>query len=290
MRNLNRDVEPFSRFGPSDISDIELIFRRLNNVIKTIVNRVVELRIRNIDSLLYTKFVLVKTVWPRGARATCLLNQQQYPLRLLSRLLFALRLPNLSTMYLRLSGIDLASADGRHREPQLPHLGPTLSRWPVRSVSLSGMSVSSETRFTRLSHSLTVGSSSRSSMAATLPNSDFSFIFITGCYHRNAQMTIQEMVKTEHRLRLLGLFFGDQSALAMRIGARLASAKFALLTRSGSASWTADCNRLLEAECLFHVEIMPQYTAAGMVNLDQGSAIITCLIRERCARGGGRGT
>jgi hypothetical protein len=59
MRNLNRDIEPFSRFGPSDI---ELIFRRLNNVIKTIVNRVVELRIRNVDSLLYTKFVLVASV------------------------------------------------------------------------------------------------------------------------------------------------------------------------------------------------------------------------------------
>jgi hypothetical protein len=99
-------------------------------------------------------------------------------------------------------------------------------------------------------------------------------------------MTIQEMVKTEHRLRLLGLFFRDQSALAMRIGARLASAKFALLARSGSASWTADCNCLLEAECLFHVEIMPRHTAAGMVNLDQGSAIITCLISREMLRGG----
>src|ERR1700735_331192 len=47
-------------------------------------------------------------------------------------------------------------------------------RWRARSASLSGMSVSSETRFTCLSHSLTVGSSSRSSMAATLPGSDFS--------------------------------------------------------------------------------------------------------------------
>jgi hypothetical protein len=34
---------------------------------------------------------------------------------------------------------------------------------------------------------------------------------------------------------------------------------------------------------------MPQYTAAGMVNLDQGSAIITCLIRDKCCAGGRAG-
>ncbi len=47
-------------------------------------------------------------------------------------------------------------------------------KWRVRSLSLSGTRINSASRFTRLSHSLMVGSSSRSSMAATL--SDFSFI------------------------------------------------------------------------------------------------------------------
>jgi hypothetical protein len=67
----------------------------------------------------------------------------------------------------------------------------------------------------------------------------------------------------------LGLFFGDQSAVAVRIGTRLSSAQFALLSRSGSARWTRDCKCLCEAEVLLHVEIMLQHTAAGMVNSEQ---------------------
>jgi hypothetical protein len=74
----------------------------------------------------------------------------------------------------------------------------------------------------------------------------------------------------------LGLFFGDQSAVAVRIGTRLPSAQFALLTRSGSARWTRDCKCLCEAEVLLHVEIMLQPTAAGMVNSEQVRQFTSC--------------
>jgi hypothetical protein len=78
------------------------------------------------------------------------------------------------------------------------------------------------------------------------------------------------------RSRLLGLFLGDQSAVAVRIGTRLASAKFALLSRSGSARWTRDCKCFCEAEFLLHVVIMPRRTAAGMVNSEQVWQFILC--------------
>ena len=74
----------------------------------------------------------------------------------------------------------------------------------------------------------------------------------------------------------LGLFFGDQSAVAVRIGTRLSSAEFALLSRSGSARWTSDCKCLCEAEVLLHVEIMLQPTAAGMVNSEQVRQFTSC--------------
>jgi hypothetical protein len=74
----------------------------------------------------------------------------------------------------------------------------------------------------------------------------------------------------------LGLFFSDQSAVAVRIGTRLPSAQFALLTRSGSARWTRDCKCLCEAEVLLHVEIMLQPTAAGMVNSEQVRQFTSC--------------
>jgi hypothetical protein len=77
-------------------------------------------------------------------------------------------------------------------------------------------------------------------------------------YHVLAQMTIQEVFKTVHQwgegMTRLGLFFGDQSAVAVRIGTRLSSAKLALRSRRGSAGWTRDCNCLCEAEFLLHVE------------------------------------
>ena len=74
----------------------------------------------------------------------------------------------------------------------------------------------------------------------------------------------------------LGLFSSDQSAVAVRIGTRLPSAQFALLTRSGSARWTRDCKCLCEAEVLLHVEIMLQPTAAGMVNSEQVRQFTSC--------------
>jgi hypothetical protein len=76
--------------------------------------------------------------------------------------------------------------------------------------------------------------------------------------------------------RLLGLFFGDQSAVAVRIGTRLSSGKFALRSRSGSARWTRDCKCLCEAEFLLHVDIIPQQIAAGMVNSEQVWQFILC--------------
>ena|SRR5713101_3244589 len=50
------------------------------------------------------------------------------------------------------------------------------------------------------------------------------------------------------------LLFGDDTAVAVRIGTRLARAKLALLVRSGSASWTPDCKCLFNAEFFLHVE------------------------------------
>ena len=68
--------------------------------------------------------------------------------------------------------------------------------------------------------------------------------------------------------------FRNQSTVTMRVGAGLARGKFALLVRSGSASWTCDGKCLLEAEFLFHRglfigTIMLQRPSAGMVNFGQ---------------------
>ena len=51
---------------------------------------------------------------------------------------------------------------------------------------------------------------------------------------------------------LLGLVFCDQSAVAMRSGARLPSAEFTLLSRSGSTSRTAEGEYLFWSECFLH--------------------------------------
>jgi hypothetical protein len=68
--------------------------------------------------------------------------------------------------------------------------------------------------------------------------------------------------------------FCNQSAFTMRVGAGLARGKFALLVRSGSASWTLDGECLFEAEFLFHRglfirTIMLQRPSAGTVNFGQ---------------------
>jgi hypothetical protein len=64
----------------------------------------------------------------------------------------------------------------------------------------------------------------------------------------------------------------DGTAAAVRIGTRLAGAELALLSRSGSASWTPDCKCLFEAEFFFHGEDrMLETRVTCMVNLGQFS-------------------
>src|SRR5260370_2292075 len=53
----------------------------------------------------------------------------------------------------------------------------SLGRWPVRSESVRGILVNSGTKITRSSHSLIVGSSSRSNMSAT-PSAVFKFVLL----------------------------------------------------------------------------------------------------------------
>jgi hypothetical protein len=66
---------------------------------------------------------------------------------------------------------------------------------------------------------------------------------------------------------------GYETAVTMRVGARLARGEFALLPWPGSAGWTTDGEGLLQAEFLFHVrqEIMSQAEAKRMVNFVQFS-------------------
>src|SRR5580704_5298189 len=73
-----------------------------------------------------------------------------------------------------------------------------LARWAVRSRSLSGISVSSGTRFTRLNHSFMVGLISRSSMSATLAN----FNLVNAGYSSARSMFSRgdfgKLLKTDH--------------------------------------------------------------------------------------------
>jgi hypothetical protein len=57
---------------------------------------------------------------------------------------------------------------------------------------------------------------------------------------------------------LLRLIFYDPHAVAMRTGARLTSAKFTLLSRSGSTSRTANSQHLLRAEFSCHTNLHVQ--------------------------------
>jgi hypothetical protein len=61
----------------------------------------------------------------------------------------------------------------------------------------------------------------------------------------------------------------DQSAVPMRLVARLASVKLALLPRSGTTSRTRDSEYLFWAEFCFHEGDNAAKTCTGMVNLDQ---------------------
>jgi hypothetical protein len=61
----------------------------------------------------------------------------------------------------------------------------------------------------------------------------------------------------------------DQSAVTMRLGAGLASAKNALLPRSSTASRTTDCEYLFLADFFFMLADDAPKVSRGMVNLDQ---------------------
>ena len=60
----------------------------------------------------------------------------------------------------------------------------------------------------------------------------------------------------------------DQSAVAVRFGALLASSQFALFSRSSTASGTGDSKYLCWARFCFHREIMPKTHGQEMVNLE----------------------
>ncbi len=59
MGNLNSDVELLSRLSPSDI---ELVFRRLNEVIGIIVSLIMKLGIGGVDSLVHAELVQVRPI------------------------------------------------------------------------------------------------------------------------------------------------------------------------------------------------------------------------------------
>src|ERR1700730_13641161 len=80
--------------------------------------------------------------------------------------------------------VGLASLASRRRQIKSAY---SLARWPVRSASLSLISVSSGMRFTRLNHSLTVGSSSRSSTSDTL---DIFFNSVMGGSRGHAMLSV----------------------------------------------------------------------------------------------------
>ena len=66
------------------------------------------------------------------------------------------------------------------------------------------------------------------------------------------------------------LVFRNQAAVAMRLATRLASAKFALLSRSSATSRATDDEYLFWAGFFLHgQEIMPQIRFAGMVTFEQ---------------------
>jgi hypothetical protein len=62
--NLHCDVEPFSGLSPPDI---ELVLRRLNQVIGTVVDLVVKLGIGDVDAFVHAELIQVRSV--RGIEA-----------------------------------------------------------------------------------------------------------------------------------------------------------------------------------------------------------------------------
>jgi len=69
--------------------------------------------------------------------------------------------------------------------------------------------------------------------------------------------TVEIAPMTESGSGSIGGIGCDQSAVAMRLSARLARNKLALLSRSSVTARTADSERLFRAECFFHREMMP---------------------------------
>src|SRR5579863_8689861 len=59
VRHFDGDVEPFSWLGPSHI---ELILRRLNYVVRTVVDLVVKLCVRDVDAFVHAKLIQVGSV------------------------------------------------------------------------------------------------------------------------------------------------------------------------------------------------------------------------------------
>jgi hypothetical protein len=59
VSHLNCDIEPLPGFGPSDI---ELIFRGLNDVIGTTINLVVKLGVGNVDALFHSELIQVRSI------------------------------------------------------------------------------------------------------------------------------------------------------------------------------------------------------------------------------------
>src|SRR4030088_1827662 len=102
----------------------------------------------------------------------------------------------------------------------------SLGRWPVRSASLSLFSVSSGTRFTRLSHSLIVGSISRSSMSATL---DLFFNVVMNPPNGHAPLSIfavshlrfEKAGQNRPTIILAGLPIADKRLHPLRLGSSL---------------------------------------------------------------------
>lgn len=136
------------------------------------MHRFPELRIRFVrdDDYVWKQPYLVEFAVVEMQCSEC--DNLKYP-RLLNqhRGRVALRLPPLAVR----AGGDVGGPMGIVREAKAKNQFTEHRRQMARAVLIAEWNlVNSGTRFTRLSHSLMVGSSSRSSMAATL--SDFSFI------------------------------------------------------------------------------------------------------------------
>jgi hypothetical protein len=65
VSSLDGDVEPLSWLSPSDV---ELIFRRLNQIIRTVIDLFVKLGIGNVDALIHAELIQIGSI--RGIEST----------------------------------------------------------------------------------------------------------------------------------------------------------------------------------------------------------------------------